>query len=230
MSLPDERPAKRPRSDDAAAGPDTTPIERSPEFWLDDGNIILQVESTQFRVMKSFLAMHSTVFRDMFSVPLPPDEPLVEGCPVVVLTGDTKIEWDSLFRVMFPKVCFDKKPNITQLAAVLRLSGKYDMAEFGRECRRRVRGDFPATLKEASHVWQFVSPDSGECVSQLVVSAREVGLHSVLPSMFYKLVMDLVDWEGNIQKQPQIPAADHILFFTGCVKLLSLHKSHPQIR
>ncbi|KAJ7719908.1 hypothetical protein B0H16DRAFT_1261359, partial [Mycena metata] len=59
---------KRRRTDSGAR---TVPITQSAEYWFDDGNIILQVESTQFRVLKSLLAMHSFVFRDMFT-PLPP--------------------------------------------------------------------------------------------------------------------------------------------------------------
>lgn len=58
----------------------------SSEFWLSDGNVILQAESTQFRVHKSVLSMHSTVFRDMFTVPQPDEQPKVEGCPIVHLS------------------------------------------------------------------------------------------------------------------------------------------------
>lgn len=40
-------------------------------MWLDDGNIILHVENTQFRVHRSVLAMNSMVFQDMFGIPQP---------------------------------------------------------------------------------------------------------------------------------------------------------------
>ncbi|KAJ7366518.1 hypothetical protein DFH08DRAFT_834681 [Mycena albidolilacea] len=69
---------KRRRIDDGDAS--ETPLVRSTEYWFDDGNIILQVESTQFRLTKGLLSMHSTVFRDMFMIPLPADEPTVENC------------------------------------------------------------------------------------------------------------------------------------------------------
>jgi hypothetical protein len=35
--------------------------------WFDDGNIILQAGSAQFKVYKELLCTHSEVFRDMFS-------------------------------------------------------------------------------------------------------------------------------------------------------------------
>ena len=45
---------------------------RSTDFWFDDGNVVLQVESTLFRVHRSILSMRSEVFQGMFSVPQPP--------------------------------------------------------------------------------------------------------------------------------------------------------------
>jgi len=87
---------KRPRllEDDQASITSTADSEssaniltRSPDYWFEDGSIILQAESTQFRVHKSLLARHSAVFKDMFEVPRPADgEPLVEGCLVVHLS------------------------------------------------------------------------------------------------------------------------------------------------
>jgi hypothetical protein len=49
------------------------------------------------------LSMHSTVFRDMFMMPLPADEPTVENCPIVVLSGDTAQDWTLLLGAIFPK-------------------------------------------------------------------------------------------------------------------------------
>jgi hypothetical protein len=49
------------------------------------------------------LSMHSTIFRDMFMMPLPADEPTVENCPIVVLFGDTAQDWTLLLGAIFPK-------------------------------------------------------------------------------------------------------------------------------
>lgn len=48
--------------------------KRDGEFWYSDGNIILVARDVEFRVYKGILAEHSPVFRDMFSLPLPPEE------------------------------------------------------------------------------------------------------------------------------------------------------------
>lgn len=43
-------------------------LQKSATFWLDDGNVVLQTSTTQFRVHKSVLKMHSTFFEDMFTL------------------------------------------------------------------------------------------------------------------------------------------------------------------
>lgn len=46
------------------------PIRHS-EFWFLDGSVVLLARNVLFRVHKTFLARHSSVFRDMFSLPQP---------------------------------------------------------------------------------------------------------------------------------------------------------------
>ncbi|KAF7297676.1 BTB domain-containing protein [Mycena kentingensis (nom. inval.)] len=155
------------------------PVERSPDLWFEDGNIILHVEATQFRVFKSVLAKHSTVLKDMLLIPLPPDEPLIDGCPVVNLVGDTAMEWEFLLQAMFPSVCFERMPSISEMAAILRLSRKYDVPLFRAECIIRLRADLPDTLDGYMQVlgnWQFMIQRDGECISELIASAKEAGL------------------------------------------------------
>lgn len=54
------------------------------ELWLEDGNvIIITSKSMAFRVHKSVLSKHSTVFKTTFLLPQPADEERMEGCSVV---------------------------------------------------------------------------------------------------------------------------------------------------
>jgi hypothetical protein len=46
------------------------------------------------------LAEHSSVFADMFSMPLPPDEPTVEGCPIVCVSDAAK-DWELFLEVLY---------------------------------------------------------------------------------------------------------------------------------
>ncbi|KAJ7175358.1 hypothetical protein C8R46DRAFT_1188832 [Mycena filopes] len=180
---------KRRRTDAS----DASPLVRSEDYWFDDGNIILQVETTQFRLVKSILSMHSSVFRDMFTMPLPKDEPRTENCPVVVLSGDTVQDWVLFLGVLFPRTYVEEAPTATLLAAILRLSKKYDCEAFRKDCLRRLRTEFPTTLREfdiltAGLKWDLVDYEPFSTYPVLVSLAREVGLYSLLPALYVGLL------------------------------------------
>jgi hypothetical protein len=50
-------------------------------IWFDDGNIVLvAASSSAFKVHRGQLERHSEVFRDLFSIPQPKDQVLLDGC------------------------------------------------------------------------------------------------------------------------------------------------------
>ena len=68
----------------------TSNPSRSEVHWFDDGNIILQAGSRLFKVHRGVLSKHSTIFRDMFSLPQSLDQESTPaefegGGPLVVL-------------------------------------------------------------------------------------------------------------------------------------------------
>ncbi len=65
-------------------------IKRSPDYWFDDGNIVLQTADTQFRVHRSLLARFSDVMKHCFEIPHSEEEETVEGCPILRLDDSTK--------------------------------------------------------------------------------------------------------------------------------------------
>ena len=71
-------------------------INRS-NLWFDDGNIILSVRGTHFRVHRGVLARHSKVFKDMTSIPQPP---AADSCPTVPLDDDPE-DWEKLLKIMY---------------------------------------------------------------------------------------------------------------------------------
>jgi hypothetical protein len=79
-------PLKRARvdTDGEVTGPNANPT-RHPDLWFDDGSVVLKAENTLFRVHRTTLSTHSTVFSDMFGIPHPPGQDEIEGCPVVKL-------------------------------------------------------------------------------------------------------------------------------------------------
>jgi BTB/POZ domain len=101
-------PLKRARieSDGEATSPSgnsdasTSNMTRHPELWFDDGSVVLHVEKTLFRVHRSTLATHSTVFSDMFRIPQPPDQDAIEGCTVIKLP-DSLDDVESLLKALY---------------------------------------------------------------------------------------------------------------------------------
>lgn len=79
---------RRKTSNEEGANEVISPIQS--DIWFDDGSVILQAESTQFRVHRTILARHSSVFRDIFDVPRPHDESLIEGCPIIRLSDSAE--------------------------------------------------------------------------------------------------------------------------------------------
>ena len=113
-------PLKRARTevDSDPADASIANSTRNSEFWFDDGSVVLNVQSTLFRVHRSILSMHSTVFSDMFSIPQPPDQTAIEGCPVVHLhdsADDFTYLLKALYNPLYAKLIFCQNGILTRL-------------------------------------------------------------------------------------------------------------------
>ncbi|KZP19777.1 hypothetical protein FIBSPDRAFT_862475 [Athelia psychrophila] len=192
MSSNDRPPANRKRAGDPSAGSAASVIPVRSNIWYDDGNVILQAESTQWKVHKSILAQSSSVFRDMFLIPQPPsdDTELVEGCPVVRLL-DSAEEVEYVLQAICQReyVGLEEALPLRVISAFVRLGTKYDIPKLRIEGKKRIFKEFPADLDHAHNSvrpeWKFVTqPD---CVAELVLFARTTGLLSILPFALYAL-------------------------------------------
>jgi hypothetical protein len=98
-SLPN---AKRKRTTMRLEPPSTASgATRSTRIWLEDGNVIIQAQTTQFRVHRGILSRHSRVFKDMFAIPQPElGEPVIEGCPIFRLF-DAAQDWENLLTLLY---------------------------------------------------------------------------------------------------------------------------------
>lgn len=97
------------------SSPDFSPIEPSavvnpvsesvshPTLWYDDGSVVLQVETTMFRVHRSILSAQSEIFKDMFAIPQSPtgSDSTIDGCPVVTMMGDTTQDWENALLAVY---------------------------------------------------------------------------------------------------------------------------------
>ncbi|KAF8216803.1 hypothetical protein K438DRAFT_1797869 [Mycena galopus ATCC 62051] len=183
MSTP---PAKRKRTENA-------PLTRS-KTWFSDGNVVLQAADTQFRVHWGVLALHSSIFRDMQGLPQPPDgpdQPSVDGCPVVELFDDP-VDVEHLLKALYiPAFHCQKKLPLPVVGALIRLGRKYDLKYLFDSAVARLTAAFPATLEDAEATDDLTAPTSQTfepyraMLFDVITLASETNILSVLPLAYY---------------------------------------------
>ncbi|KAJ7618674.1 hypothetical protein FB45DRAFT_1007407 [Roridomyces roridus] len=181
--------AKRPRKDEAVE------VVRS-KIWYPDGTVVLQAESTQFRVYGGFLAARSTVFRDMFAVGQAPsgEDCEVDGAPLVDLYDDKAADVEQLLDALYDWN-FSKAPqkSFAQVSAMWRLGKKYGFDDLRNDAQQRLEACYPPTLAayrkhqlgvKTSTLVEPVIGYVGMWVDAVKL-ARETGLLSILPAALY---------------------------------------------
>ncbi|TFK38969.1 hypothetical protein BDQ12DRAFT_735184 [Crucibulum laeve] len=189
MSLYEGPALKRQRTYSSYA---EEPLSRS-SLWFEDGSVVLQAESTQFRVHRTVLARHSVVFHDMFLVPQPPDEPTVEGCAVVHLADSA----EDVYHVL--AALYDKNYNIRDslpypaVAAMLRLGLKYQFDHLRDEAVARLTSEFPNNLE----AWELLPSEYTHIKAQkgilfdIINLALQFSIRSILPVAYYLCLDDI---------------------------------------
>ncbi|KLO07743.1 hypothetical protein SCHPADRAFT_1001449 [Schizopora paradoxa] len=141
-------------------------------LWFFDGNIVLVTDTYLFKVHKSLLALHSSVFKDMFDV-VGADrtnaeervggdhQEMYEGIPSVKLVGDKGEDVSHLLRTIYERRYFDPnndKTPIEVITALLTLSTKYDFKDIRKDLVVQLSRLYPTTLKEYDAISE--APDS----------------------------------------------------------------------
>ncbi|KAJ7223084.1 hypothetical protein GGX14DRAFT_352018 [Mycena pura] len=181
-------------------------ITRS-EVWHDDGSVVLQAENTQFRVHWSVLSLHSSFFREMRALPQPPDQPSVEGCPVIRLhdsSADVQYLLDALYN---PLVFRDSSPpSLPFISGIIRIGRKYDFKSLFTAAVEHLTYENPTTLEEYERLrggWGDGDSDSAAMyrpaklsgfagitsLFDIVTLARENQLLTVLPCAYLRAIL-----------------------------------------
>lgn len=85
-------------------------------LWFSDGSVVLATDLYLFKVHKSLLSLHSSVFKDMFEPPnmddsvaggigARPAQEMYQGLPLVILVGDKGEDVAHLLRAVFEPRC-----------------------------------------------------------------------------------------------------------------------------
>ncbi|KAJ7185853.1 hypothetical protein C8R46DRAFT_882121 [Mycena filopes] len=189
-SLPSTK-RKRVDPDPSEAVPHSNPAPVRSKIWMPYGDIILQAESTQFRLNRDVLARQSSVFKDMFSIPQPPNEPTIEGCPIVHVS-DTAMDWELFLGMLYdPFHCGDTLSS-DLVAALLRLGRKYERESSKKNAIWRINYEFPSTLE----AWTEVEVGTTKIESQrgflvqILILAHENGILSSIPTIAFCCLRD----------------------------------------
>jgi hypothetical protein len=146
---------------------------------LPDANIIIRSsDQANYRVHKSVLAVSSPFFKDLLSLPQPPDVELVDGLPVVALPEDSGL-LNSLISLLYP-IAPVIPDSYQKMFALLAVCQKYEMEEVQSYIRFAIKhGKFPAPVKaEGFSAYAIASgracSRSGGCGSSCLGSTDDI--------------------------------------------------------
>ncbi|KAJ7159637.1 hypothetical protein C8R46DRAFT_906332 [Mycena filopes] len=177
-----------PASTDKDAG-----LNRAEGLWFEDCGLIIQAETTIFRVSRDFLAFHSPVFKDMLSLPPPTDADMMDGCPFVLLP-DTAEDVAVFLKALIHYDFFEPYPAATTLSiltGVLRMSHKYEVDALRKRGLAHISALHPTTLSE----YLSLEADTTSWVdklyqeggrSSIIILARQLSIDWILPVAFYR--------------------------------------------
>ncbi|KAL6309366.1 hypothetical protein BKA93DRAFT_713867, partial [Sparassis latifolia] len=166
------------------------------DVWYADGSIILVAEKTAFRVHSSILAANCEFFKIMLAIPQPApgsdasmSTEMYEGCPVVRMQ-DSAVDLRHFLKSVY---CFDyfraaMKVKFPVVAAVLRLSNKYDARHLGQRAVNLLATAYPSTLLrwDDRDAQRLVPPFEGEHGAYIAL-AFETDIRVILPAIYLAL-------------------------------------------
>ena len=114
---------------------------------MPEASIILRSsDHSNFRIHKSVLAMSSPFFKDLFSLPQPPDDELVDGLPVIALSEDAGL-LNCLISLLYP-ISPVIPSSYEKVFALLAACQKYEMESVQSDIRAAIKlGTFPTPEK-----------------------------------------------------------------------------------
>ncbi|KLO08385.1 hypothetical protein SCHPADRAFT_944478 [Schizopora paradoxa] len=172
-------------------------------LWFPDGNVVLATDTYLFKVHKSLLAVHSSVFRDMFELPnVGHADPMpgqggaglaletYEGVPMVTMVGDKGEDVAHLLRAVFEPNYYHRDDDNTPLeviVALLLLSTKYDFNAVRKNIILHLSRQYPMNLEEYSALDSDTTSMFGklrnDCHFTLLAAALTADVDVLLPGL-----------------------------------------------
>ncbi|KAI0644967.1 hypothetical protein C8Q79DRAFT_912026 [Trametes meyenii] len=103
-----------------------------PDFYFEDGNLVILVENTLFKVFRSTFTRHSSVFKDLFSLPTCPNGMPAEGHDddnPLHFSGISATDFERLLWVLYPPSYAAHKPKtVDEWRSILSLATRWEFA------------------------------------------------------------------------------------------------------
>ncbi|KAK7693847.1 hypothetical protein QCA50_003419 [Cerrena zonata] len=165
---------------------DLSDVSRSDSVWVEDGNFIIIVQSTAFRFYAGLLSMHSSIFKDMFSLPQPKHTEMFDGYPFIKLQ-DSVQDFSYFLQVILGTTALDSVTTpIPTIAGVLRISTKYEATTIRQRCIEVLLLSYPSDLDKWLHCTTSDAFGSSEDTHlrhfHIANLARETGALRILPA------------------------------------------------
>ncbi|KAJ7671245.1 hypothetical protein DFH06DRAFT_1082678 [Mycena polygramma] len=215
---------------------DNTPV-RVEELWFSDGSLVIQAQTSLFRVSGAVLAARSDVFKDMLSLPQPATgsadvEEKIEGCPVVRLP-DAAVDVKRFLKAIFDSSFFETYPTKTDFStvlSVLRLGNKYGVGYLRRRALVHLSSGAPTSLSQfdddegssMSDIGSFYSWRYRPAIRAIEV-AREIGALWIIPWMFYAIAATdnetILKILGTNRRSVELSPSDRTLFLKSSIQI-----------
>ncbi|KAJ7482274.1 hypothetical protein B0H11DRAFT_2022448 [Mycena galericulata] len=210
------------------------------EIWHADGSVVLQAEMTLFRVHWSVLSLHSSAFRELRDRPQPPDQYMIESCPVIELP-DSSRDLRHLLNALYDPLLFSGGSLPFQfISGIVRLGRKYGFDKLLAAAVERLTYENPTTLaandalpgpNASSYESCQIAPYPG-IVFDTITLARANNLHALLPCAYARavlyaqeLILDGISYENKVTIT--LSAMDQRVCIIGRKKMLEAQWQHP---
>ncbi|KAG8941570.1 hypothetical protein FRC04_004151 [Tulasnella sp. 424] len=209
------------------------------DHWYDDGNIVLLVQDTAFRLFQGILIKRSQVMKDMLGLPQPPapieakesvpnQQPTFEGVPVVTL-HDKARHFTLLLDAMLPKDC-TKLPISEDLGSdglmgLTQVAKKYEVDDAAARAVTVLEKILPTVERpeDTSYTSRGEYWNIRRYVS-IINWARICGLPQFLPMPFYQLATH--EWKDtdsfNVKAFQKLSHQDQLRIHIGRTRLQAL--------
>ncbi|KAF7290696.1 BTB domain-containing protein [Mycena indigotica] len=204
-------------------------LVRADGLYFTDCGLVIQAETTLFRISRDFLAIHSAIFRDMLTLPTPSEAETLDGALVVRLP-DSAQDIDTMLRALLYSDFFLPPPlptSLDNLTRIMRMSHKYDIDILRKRALAHLDAIHPMTLDayEAlplrTSTWVSDRPTGKSCLAMILL-AREFSLDWILPFAFYRVCVYATDLEII---ESTLALIDKAAIVTGC-RLLQGNETH----